>query len=339
MDFVITWVDGQDKKWLEEKSRFVAGFGQDDIPARYRDWGLLRYWFRGVEKFAPWVRKIHFVTCGHLPDWLDTDSPKLNIVRHSDFIPEEYLPTFNSHTIELNLHRIPGLCDEFVYFNDDMFLTASVNEEYFFKGGLPCDEFILDAVYFSPDSAGAYNGNCLELINKNFSLKKMRKNYRFMQIYNPSYGLKNLYRTAVLIRWPWYTGFHYNHLPTSLLKSTMETVWKLEHDTLDATCRDRFRSKRNVSPWLFKYWQLASGNFHPRSPHDGKVFHIKHSLPKSLCEAVTTGQYKMICINDTAKTANLDRHKEMLGNAFLARLPDKSSYEKTTAHGSTKGLQ
>ena len=45
---------------------------------RYRDWNNLRYWFRGVEKFAPWVRKIHFVTWGHIPDWLDTTNPKIN---------------------------------------------------------------------------------------------------------------------------------------------------------------------------------------------------------------------------------------------------------------------
>ena len=91
-----------------EKSDFVIGDN-------------LQYWFRGVGKFAPWVNRIHFITYGHLPPWLNVDHPKINIVRHTDYIPKKYLPTFNSHVIELNIHRIEGLANCFVYFNDDTF--------------------------------------------------------------------------------------------------------------------------------------------------------------------------------------------------------------------------
>lgn len=69
IDFVIPWVDGQDPTWRDEKSRYAPEGLVDDGEARYRDWGLLPYWFRGVEKYAPWVRKIHFVTWGHLRRW------------------------------------------------------------------------------------------------------------------------------------------------------------------------------------------------------------------------------------------------------------------------------
>ncbi len=34
---------------------------------------------------------------------------------------EEYLPVFNSQTIETVLHRVPNLAEYFVYFNDDFF--------------------------------------------------------------------------------------------------------------------------------------------------------------------------------------------------------------------------
>lgn len=68
--------------------------------------GYLKYWFRGVEKYAPWVHKIYFVTCGQKPDWLNENHDKLVLVNHEDYIPHEYLPTFSSHTIELNFHRI-----------------------------------------------------------------------------------------------------------------------------------------------------------------------------------------------------------------------------------------
>ena len=139
IDFVLAWVDGADKEWLAERRKYNPAKGADNSAARYRDWENLQYWFRGVEKFAPWVNRIYFVTCGHIPPWLNTSHPKLKLIRHSDYMKPEYLPTFNINSIELNFHRIPELSEQFVYFNDDMFLLKSVKEEDFFKDGLPRD--------------------------------------------------------------------------------------------------------------------------------------------------------------------------------------------------------
>jgi len=77
---------------------------EDANEERYRDWETLRYFFRSVEQNAPWVHKVHLVTCGHLPSWLNKSAPKLNIVDHASFMDERYLPTFSSHAIELNTH-------------------------------------------------------------------------------------------------------------------------------------------------------------------------------------------------------------------------------------------
>ena len=57
IDFVIIWVDGSDPEWLAEKAKYAPPADTDSRPERYRDWGLLPYWFRGVEKFAPWVER------------------------------------------------------------------------------------------------------------------------------------------------------------------------------------------------------------------------------------------------------------------------------------------
>ena len=96
IDFVITWVDGNDPEWQREKKARLGHMGipasVDDRKERYRDWDNLQYWFRGVEKYAPWVRKIHFVTWGHHPKGLNTEHTKLNIVRHEEFIPEKIPP-------------------------------------------------------------------------------------------------------------------------------------------------------------------------------------------------------------------------------------------------------
>lgn len=136
IDFVITWVDMNDPKWQEDFAKYSGN--RDNTKngvseARFRDYGLLRYWFRGVEKFAPWVRKIHFVTCGQKPEWLDENNPKIHLVNHKDYIPEQFLPTFNSVVIEYYLHRIPGLAEHFVYFNDDVHIINTIGTERFSK--------------------------------------------------------------------------------------------------------------------------------------------------------------------------------------------------------------
>ena len=61
IDFVITWVDGSDQEWRREKALYNPEAGMDNDAERYRDWDLLKFWFRGVEKFAPWVRRVYFV--------------------------------------------------------------------------------------------------------------------------------------------------------------------------------------------------------------------------------------------------------------------------------------
>ena len=140
IDIVVTWVDGSDPAWRAKKEKYTGvKVCEGNTEVRYRDWDTLRYWFRGVEKYAPWVRYVWFVTDGQKPEWLNIDHPKLKWVKHSDFVPGEYLPTFNANTIEWNLHRIEGLAEQFVYFNDDVFMIRETKPEDFFVNSFPCD--------------------------------------------------------------------------------------------------------------------------------------------------------------------------------------------------------
>ena len=86
-----------------------------------------RYSLRSIEKFAPWILKVFIVTNGQVPDWLDANHPKVQIIPHELIFPNKsVLPTFSSSAIEMNLHRIPGLSEHFIYFNDDVFLGQPV---------------------------------------------------------------------------------------------------------------------------------------------------------------------------------------------------------------------
>lgn len=331
IDFVIIWVDGSDPEWLAEKAKYAPTADTDNRPERYRDWGLLPYWFRGVEKFAPWVRKVHFVTWGHIPKWLNTDHPKLNIVRHDEYIPEKYLPTFSSHTIELNLHRIKGLSENFVYFNDDTFLTAPVNEETFFKNGLPCDSAVLNVHCYSPDLPIQMIAiNDAGVINRHFKLKETIKAAP-MKWLDPLYG-KMLFRTLPLMFCPRFPGFYQHHLPSSLKRSTFEAVWAAEPDILDRTCSHKFRSMYDVNQWVFREWQLANNGFCPRSLKTGKCFFPDRDGMgefERAAQLIAKGKKKLVCINDCSLTEEkFTTCSQILRDGFERSLPEKSGFEK-----------
>ena len=322
VDFVILWVDGNDPQWQDERSKYVPSSNTDVRYNRYRDWDLLPYWFRGVEKFTPWFRKIHFVTCGHLPKWLNVDNPKLSIVKHEDYIPKEYLPTFNSNTIELNLHRIRDLSEDFVYFNDDMFILRPMDVSAFFKNGLPCDVALLDTIGATEIFSYILFNN-LYLINKNFNKKSAISSNRKKWI-NLCYSL-NLYRTIVLYPWRSFTGFYNPHLPIPFNIETYREVWEKEYKELNSTCKNRFRSASDVSGWLFRYWRIVKGDFFPASPSVGKYYDTSDA---NVYDAILKQKYGMVCINDDIEDDSFDTIKNRFVQCFRTILPEKSSFER-----------
>lgn len=341
IDFVLTWVDGSDPVWLAEKKRFQKDSGRivDAGVNRYRDWDNLRYWFRAVEKFAPWVHRIYFVTFGHLPSWLDTDNEKLVIVNHKDYIPKAYLPTFSSRPIDMNFHRIEDLSEHFVYFNDDMFLTAPVEEKDFFIQGLPCDTAILNTpcpgayarrVSTEKKETITYMAGVFDMIpvNRHFN-KKQTIRQHWTKWLTPKYGTKWL-RTLLLMPWDGFPGLMSYHLPYSYLKSTYREVWEKNFDMLDQACRHKFREVTDVNHWVFSYWQLAQGTFAPRNPNIGRFYCLadKKEDNELIFDAVKGQKYKMLCINDSVTGDGFEDIKEQLKAAFETILPEKSAYEK-----------
>lgn len=328
IDFVMIWVDGNDPEWRQEKAKYDGKtVTASNSEVRYRDWDNLQYWFRGVEKYAPWVNKIHFVTWGHIPPWLDTTNPKINVVKHTDYIPEEYLPTFSSHTIELNLHRIDGLAEQFVYFNDDMFFTAPVKPEDFFKDGKPCDTAALDCIFFGKDSAGPFNGSDITVINSHFKKKRILKR-DWKKWYNLKNGFRNVVKTLLLYPWPWFPGLYYQHACNSFLKSTFNTVWSKEFEALDETCRHRFRKSGDLNQWVMKFWQFAEGNFEVRPEKFAYCYHVKESNFAALLEDIPSGRRNLLCINDTARTRRFEDKKQKLIEVFEKCFPSVSEFEK-----------
>ena len=327
IDFVITWVDMNDPEWLEEFSRYRYdnhNTRNGVSEARFRDNGFLRYWFRGVEKFAPWVRKIHFIVNGRTPEWLDTSNPKLHIVRHADFIPAEFLPTFNSVVIERYMHRIPGLSEHFVYFNDDFYIINHLPVERFFLNGLPRDIAVMD---YNPSWSQWYKRikNNIRIINRHFSKKEVMAKWHD-KWFHSSYGMKarwnyllRFYGKFITLRVP--------HNAQPYLKSTFEEVWAAAGDELRATSVNKFRALNDLTPELFRTWQICRGNFEPYNTYcDTKMFPLM-VRPKQAIKAIYEQKYKLICLNDNVHIRNYDTVIGNLRAAFESILPEKSTFE------------
>lgn len=332
IDFVIMWVDGNDPNWQKEKEKYSVKKNADGTIYRYRDWDLLKYWFRGVEKFAPWVNRIHFITWGHIPEFLDTTNPKLNIVNHTDYIPKEYLPTFNANTIELNIHRIKDLADNFVLFNDDIFLVDNVRKEDFFKDGYPLDTAALNVHCPKKSLISQYFCiNDVNIINEHFEFKNSIKN-NFWKWLNIKNG-KPLLRTIALLGCPRFPGFYQHHLTSSYKKKTLEEVWEKEPEILNNTCTHKFRETTDVNQWVFKEWQLAKGDFKTRSNKFGKAYYIdRDGIEKSgqkILQYIKKQKGKVIAINDGPMTdQEFTETVKSLKQAFEQILPEKSTFEK-----------
>ncbi|WP_010254887.1 Stealth CR1 domain-containing protein [Treponema primitia] len=327
IDFVVLWVDGADPEWINSFNKYsekrnVSFDSTIDISKkRYDDNGLLRYWFRGIEENAPWVHKVFFITSGQKPSWLNTNHKKICWVKHEDYISQEYLPVFNCNPLEVNLHRIKGLSDTFVYFNDDMYLINPIKENFFFRGGLPRDHAILNAI--EPRFWGHIFVNNLIEINKYFKKHKSIVHNLF-KWFNIQYGIHML-RTIVLLPWPKFNSFLVSHMPQAYLKSTYNEVWDHCEHILHATSTHRFRTIGDANQYIFRFWQLAKGTFSPSPFMIGKrFFNITEKNINAIEQAVKNKSVKEICLNELDDSPScFERLQDILEKKF----PVKSSFE------------
>ena len=333
IDFVVTWLDSTNPEWQESYFKYRPDSNGLKGNARFRNMDIFRYWFRAVEEYAPWVNKVYLITNGKFPDWINRDNPKLVLVKHSDYVPEEYLPTFSSCTIEMFLHRIKGLSNHFVYFNDDMFLNAPVNPEYYFKDGLPCDmnkETCFNVpIYTKEDRYGIYMQMLADLgvINGNFNRKDtVRQSPK--RWFGSHLGLRGIFMSFLLFQRRLFVGFSNFHIEQTYLKSVFDEVWEAAPEFMSASCT-RFREDVTANPYIFRYWQFARNLFYPSKRNGEFFFLIKHDVLDRIEKAFHDKDLASVCLNDSALCPDeefvlIDKGLQRL---FEIKFPQKSSFE------------
>lgn len=325
IDFVVLWVDDTDEKWQKKRKETAEKNGikiGDNSTARFRDWGLLKYWFRGVEKYAPWVNNVYFVTEGHLPKWLNINNPRLKIIKHEDFIPKEALPTFNTNAIELCLNNIKGLSEQFVLFNDDLFIINKIKPKDFYKKGTPVNSMSLCPIYPGQNFYKTVYNN-IEIINNHFNYSDFRKK-NFWKILSLKQGKYLLWSVSGLCHKEFF-GFANFHMPNSYKKSTLDEVWEKERERLMATVQTAFRDYgTNISDWVFNYWQFAKGDFIQRYTKFGVNTFIDDESALSI---ISRQKVKCICLNDSENITDVKITQKKVADSFDKILADKSGFE------------
>lgn len=291
MDVVITFVDGSDPLWLEDYRRFL------DVPIlakRYRDWGLLRFLFRGIETHLPFVRKVFLVVSrdSQVPAWVDRE--RVNVVLHEQIIPAAYLPTFNACTIEMFLHRIPGLDERYLYFNDDMFPMMDCTEEDFFPEGHP--------------AIGFTRCRWSRSLFKHFCLNSDRLARRLAEA-------------------PVERGFlRPEHICSPMLKSACEAAYTAAEEEILASLSP-LRETKNINQYIFLDYMLFTGKaIDRRIPK--RHFSLATTMTNRICSFVEQPDRTMVCINDVKMSQEryLAVRKRVLA-AFERHFPCRSRFE------------
>lgn len=309
IDVVYTWVDGQDQKWLNSKKshEMDAGVPMEDFvdtPGRWHNRDELRYSIRSIEMFAPFVRNIYIVTDGQCPNWLDQTNPRIRVVDHKEiFLKDADLPTFNSHSIECNLHHIEGLSEHFIYLNDDMLLGRLCHETDFFEAnGIakihPEPLYIVPELIVPEDAEYIHAGkNVVELFQDRLDISP-----------------KNTMR----------------HIPYSIRRSVMFDLESEYRDDFSRTSSNRFRSVSDISPISFMYchYAFAKGIAVVEESSHRYIPLWARTLPRTLDFVEKSRKYKFICLNDSTSLASgNDSNNVIVSNFFNNYFPIKSSFE------------
>ena len=332
IDFVVLWLDSTDPGWKESFAHYSPNAKGRKENARFRGLGIFQYWFRAVEKYAPWVNKVFLITNGKFPDWINKDCPKLELVKHEDFIPKEKLPAFNSNFIEICIHNIKNLSEHFVYFNDDMFLNAPVKPEYYFKKGLPCDinrETCYNVpIYTKEDIFGIYSIMFadISIINSHFRrwTTVCQSPWRW---FGPHLGIKGLLMSAILAKQRLFVGFSNYHIEQAFLKSIIAEVWEKNPDFMNDSCT-RFRENLKANQYIFRYWQFAKNLFYPMKRNGMYIMLAKETLGH-IEKVLLEEKYSSVCINDSPLCSDEDFEytQERIQHLFKNKFPQKSSFE------------
>ncbi len=245
IDAVITWVDGRDEHHAQKLANYLAKHGLARkgaaAPTRFNAQGEFDFCLRSIFHFAPWVGTIYVVTDAQTPSLINqlqctSYAAKIKLVDHKELFKgyEHCLPTFNSLSIESMLWRIPGLSEQFIYFNDDCMLLHPLKPTDFFRQGKP----ILRGAWKTQTEKkwrACFRRIVARMKNKSYVMETQPE-YRVLQENSArEAGYQNRF-------------FHMHHVPFSLRKQAFVDYFTRHPEKLEQNIRHPLRDLKQFIP-------------------------------------------------------------------------------------------
>lgn len=299
-DYVFPYVNMEDEIWKKSytEERRKLNLSTDINPVRFRDNGRLKYLFRGIDKFMPWINKVHMIVSNieQVPDWIDQD--KVHIVLHKDIIPSEFLPTFNSTAIEMFLANIPDLADTFIYGNDDMYPIRKIEESDYFENNVP-------KIHLKSDK-----GLKTQFKKVEYNSQRIVADYFKIELQDPN---KFFYKVE--------------HTLAPLTKEICKIVSDKFKDEIYNSITP-FREEKNINQYIYTYYAYFSGIYLP-SNRTYKYRGLSKVTNDDIFDMIKKQIADTVCLNDCSKNEVLIRYFNRRAlEAFEDILSEKSKYEK-----------
>ncbi|MFE1952369.1 stealth family protein [Streptomyces sp. NPDC059524] len=310
LDVVYTWVDGDDpelaaKRELHRTGRAPDAQSREAGASRYTSHDELKYSLRSLEMYAPFLRNVYIVTDGQTPSWLDTSVPGIKVVDHKDvFRSADALPVFNSHAIGTQLHHIEGLSEQYLYFNDDVFLGRPVTAGHFFHGNG------IAKIPFSPSQLGLGAPHPDEPA-PNSAGKNVRR------LLHAEHGRMTVNKFA--------------HAPHPQIRAVMRDIEERFAEDVDRTSRSRFRAPTDIAMGasFHHHHAFLTGRAVPATYKTRYVDVARADADERLAELLTNRRFDFFCLNDVNTPAEQQDEINEKIHAFLeAYFPFPGRFER-----------
>ena len=288
---LLPYVDSDDALWRADHD----ATGRRFEPERYRTWGTLRYLLRSYAENMPWADVTLIVAReSQVPDWYTG-----RVISHHDFVPDEYLPTFNVNTIESYLWNIDGLSDSVIYANDDMFALSPLTEDDFFDGCLPRVAF---------HESDGYDQNMFRYFTR--GTLDYVADYLGVELYESDKLLKMTHDLQPICRWQF-----------ELFK---------ELCTVDLDYRiTQFRDFVNITQWAYGFIAYFNGRYADEL-RTHRFVKLTADGIREACDEIANGDIQLLCVADDERITDAEYtgRAVMLVNALRAKFPQPCRYER-----------
>ena len=192
------------------------------------------------------------------------------------------------------LYRIPGLDEEFLYFNDDFFPMRDCRPEYFFRDGRAAVSFRYHII-----ASGFYKHHCLNCD----------------RLARKAAGLG----PALFFRRP-------QHTCGALLRSVCEELYEREGEAVDASV-SRLRGNSGFNYYLYCNYAFYTGRAFRRKVSN-RHFSTAIAPIQKVCDFIASPTSDFVCINDVnMPEEKYQAYQESVLEAFARAFPDKSRFE------------